>query len=330
MKYIKLFILMAAALPFFTSCSEDDNEVNTRECTVGFESTTVEISEASTSYVNIPIVLNGRRNGPVRVTVEAAPYGDNPAIEGEHYLITDKTLNVNADTLETSEMNIELKIIGDDEVNDSRQFTLTITSADGADVTTQATTVSIVDDDSDPYFGFFGTWYLNGTSQTNTGYVNMSVPITVSGASSTSEPSYNRSLTVESTSIISEVPTSFTLDFNLDESDPGNMEGTIGIPYGQTVVSGLTVGDPVTGSPLTVDVSLAGVSSMGYIDLSGTLVSDTWTVGSDGTVPTEITFAPTAQIFFGFNYTNASVPEADGFYNFANYRGLSLTREPLY
>ncbi len=330
MRYAKLFILAAVALPLFTSCSDDD-DVNTRECTIGFESATVEINEAASGYVNVPIVLSGRRNGPVRVTIEAAPYGDNPAIEGEHYMITDKTLNINADTLSTGEMNVELKVINDDEVNDNRQFTLTIKSAEGAEVTTQTTTVSIVDDDKDPYFGFFGTWYLNGTTTGSTGLpVNASMPVTVSGVTDTSDPAYNRKLTVETSSILSGIPMSFNMEFNIDKSDPSNMTGTIGIPYGQTVVSGVTTGDPVTGAAMTVDVSLVGLGATGYIDNTGILKSDTWTIGSDGVLPTEVTFNQTTRILFGFNYVNTSVPEASGYYNFANYYGLSLTREPLY
>lgn len=246
-------------------------------------------------------------------------------------MITDKTLNINADTLSTGEMNVELKVINDDEVNDNRQFTLTIKSAEGAEVTTQTTIVSIVDDDKDPYFGFFGTWYLNGTTQSpTTGLpVNASMPVTVSGVTDTSDPAYNRKLTVESSSIISGLPISFTTEFNLNASDPTNMTGTIGIPYGQTVVSGVGTYDPVTGAEMTVDVSLVGVGATG-IDNTGILKSDTWTIGSDGVVPTEVTFNQTTRILFGFNYVNTSVPDASGFYNFANYYGLSLTREPLY
>ena len=114
-------MLLALALPFFASCSDDD-DVNTAECTVGFESAALTYSEATSDYVNIPIAVKGHRNGPVRVTIETAPEGATPAVEGENYMITDKTLNLNADTLSTGTINVELKIINDNEINDDRSF----------------------------------------------------------------------------------------------------------------------------------------------------------------------------------------------------------------
>ena len=150
---------MAAALPFFTSCSEDDNEVNTRECTVGFESKAVTLDETA-GYGQIPIAVSGHRNGPVRVTIEAAPTGTETAVEGILYMITDKTLNLNQDTLTTGTINVEEKFIDDSETNDDRQFTLTITSAEGAEITTQQTTVTISDNDGDFYRAFAGTWTI--------------------------------------------------------------------------------------------------------------------------------------------------------------------------
>lgn len=321
-------LLLAFALPFLASCSDDD--MNSAPCTVGFESSTVEISEASIGYVNIPIAVSGRRNGPVHVTIESAPTGNNPAIEGEHYYITDKTLNINADTLSTGQMNVEIRIVNDDEINESRQFTLTITSVDGAEVSTQTTTVSIADDDSDTYMGFFGTWYLNATTIVdnagNTGKV--SIPVTISGATSKDDADYERRLTLESSSILSGLPISFTLDFNYDNSDPANLNGTIGIPMGQTVVTDVQTADPVTGEAMTVNVLLAGVMQ-GYVDMTSTFVSDTWTIGSDGTLPTAITFQPNIEILFGFNYNNPSYPNYSGFYNYGDYFEMSLTREPL-
>lgn len=327
MKQIKALLLLALALPFFASCSDDD--MNTAPCTVGFESSTIEISEASIGYVNIPIAVDGRRNGPVHVTIEAAPTGDNPAIEGEHYYITDKTLNINADTLSTGQMNIEIRIVNDDEINDPRQFTLTITSVEGAEVSTQTTTVSITDDDSDLYMGFFGTWYLNATTVVDMAgnTANVSMPVTISGATTQDDPAYERRLTLESSSILSGLPISFTLDFNYDKE---NLNGTFGMSMGQTVVTDVQTSDPVTGQALTVNVSLAGINSQGYIDLTDSYESDTWVIGEDGTLPTEIMFQPNVEILLGFMYNNSSYPDASGFYNFCDYYGLSLTREPLY
>lgn len=156
-------MLLAVALPFLASCSDDD-DVNTMDCTVGFESTALSYSEATSDYVNIPIAVTGHRNGPVRVTIETAPYGDSPAEEGVNYMITDKTLNLNADTLENGVINVELKIIDDYIMNADRQFSLTVKVADGAEVTTKETIVTLTDNDGDPYTAFEGRWYLNATA----------------------------------------------------------------------------------------------------------------------------------------------------------------------
>ncbi len=153
-------MLLAVAMPFFASCSDDD-DVNTRDCTVGFESTALTYSEATSDYVNIPIAVTGHRNGPVRVTIETAPYGESPAEEGVNYMITDKTLNLNADTLENGVINVELKIIDDYIMNADRQFSLTVKVADGAEVTTDETIVTLTDNDGDPYTAFEGRWYFN-------------------------------------------------------------------------------------------------------------------------------------------------------------------------
>lgn len=82
MKNIKLLMLMLAALPFFASCSDDD-DVNTRECTVGFSGDAISVDETA-GYVQIPITVSGHRNGPVRVKIESAAVGEDGAVEGEN------------------------------------------------------------------------------------------------------------------------------------------------------------------------------------------------------------------------------------------------------
>ena len=187
MKYIKSLMLLAVAMPFFASCSDDD-DVNTAECTVGFESAALTYSEATSDYVNIPIAVKGHRNGPVRVTIETAPYGESPAEEGVNYMITDKTLNLNADTLENGVINVEMKVIDDYIMNADRQFELTVKVADGAEITTDKTVVTLTDNDGDPYTAFEGRWYFNAIAiNTQTGgqsEVRRAITIT------TADPSY--------------------------------------------------------------------------------------------------------------------------------------------
>ena len=47
MKHIKIYMLLAIALPFIWSCSDNGDDINTGQCTVGFASEEVEINEAT-------------------------------------------------------------------------------------------------------------------------------------------------------------------------------------------------------------------------------------------------------------------------------------------
>lgn len=194
MKYIKLFMLLIA-MSSFVACSDDDNNVNTMECSVGFASTEVTVNEAvSGGYAQIPITVSGHRNGPVRVVITTAPNGENPAIEGEHYTITDKTLNLNTDTLESGTINVEVKVIDDTEINPNRQFTLTIASAEGAEITTQQVTVTLKDNDGNFYEAFAGKWTLTALSLTSGTQISKSVTIS---AAEEGSADYEKYLTLE-------------------------------------------------------------------------------------------------------------------------------------
>ncbi len=177
MKYIRMFLLAALAVPFFASC--DDDDVNSAECTVGFTSSQMTVSEFTEGYVNIPIAIDGRRNGPVHITVSSEGTGSTPAVEGENYAITDKTLNFNADTLSTGTVNVEMRLIDDYVMNADRQFTLTITSVEGATVETSQITVTITDNDGNFYDAFAGQWYFNAT---NLDGVQIKRPLTITAA----------------------------------------------------------------------------------------------------------------------------------------------------
>ncbi len=212
MKYIKLFMLLAVVMPFFTSCSDDD-DVNTAECTVGFEETEVITSEYVEGYLNIPIVVTGKRNGPIHLTVKAEGTGENPAIEGTHFTVTDKTLNLNADTLSNSTINVEVKIIDDTEMNADRQFTLTITDASGADITAGQTTVTIMNNDGF-YKSLFGEWTLTATSMYSG---NISCDVILSGTEDENSPEYENILTATTTNFLGIGETlTFSWAYNFD------------------------------------------------------------------------------------------------------------------
>lgn len=223
-------MLLAVAVPFLTSCSDDD-DVNTAECTVGFESANYAFSEASGGYVSVPIQVSGHRNGPVRVVVSAAPSGEVQAIEGEHYVITDKTLNLNADTLGTGTINVQLKLIDDDEINPAREFTLSIVSAEGAQITTQQTTVTIKDNDGNFYEAFFGKWTMTATSVVSKSQITKE--ITFGGTTDESNPNYETMLTAEASNFLG---AGEQLNWNiLYEFYDDTKEGVIGFVCGEPI-----------------------------------------------------------------------------------------------
>lgn len=284
-------MLLAVATPFFTSCSEDDNDVNTRECTVGFESNAVTIDE-TVGYAQIPIAVSGHRNGPVRVVIEAAPAGTENAVEGTHYMITDKTLNLNADTLSTGTINVEVKVIDDREINDDRQFTLTITSAEGAEITTQQTTVTISDNDGDFYRAFAGTWTINAKKPVTNdeGYVigeqdyTANVEIT---AASENDPDYENYLSASSVGM-------FNIGISVDCNwrfhytfDMDSMQGTLGFVLGDVIASyrGVYNWTWGTGTPDGQNITWQGE------------VTATWTLSESGGVPDTITFPEGATLY---------------------------------
>lgn len=284
-------MLLAVATPFFTSCSEDDNDVNTRECTVGFESNAVTIDE-TVGYAQIPIAVSGHRNGPVRVVIEAAPAGTENAVEGTHYMITDKTLNLNADTLSTGTINVEVKVIDDREINDDRQFTLTITSAEGAEITTQQTTVTISDNDGDFYRAFAGTWTINAKEPVTNdeGYVigeqdyTANVEIT---AASENDPDYENYLSASSVGM-------FNIGISVDCNwrfhytfDMDSMQGTLGFVLGDVIASygGVYNWTWGTDTPDGQNITWQGE------------VTATWTLSESGGVPDTITFPEGATLY---------------------------------
>lgn len=291
MKYIKLLMLLAVAVPFFTSCSEDDDVNTTADCTVGFESASVTVSELD-GYVKIPIAVNGRRNGPVRLTVEAASTGANAAVEGENFTITDKTLNLNPDTLSTGTINVEVKVIDDNEINSDRQFTLTITSAEGAEIDAQTTTVTIKDDDSNFYLSFNGKWTIHAKEPVTddegyvVGYQNYTATVDVFAASE-NDPDYEKYLSASSAGMFN-LGVSIDCDWRFHYTfDVNTMQGTLGFVLGDVIASYGGVYNWTWGTD----------ASDGQHITSQGEVTATWTLSEDGRIPDTITFPEDATLY---------------------------------
>lgn len=150
MKFNKIYAIAIAALSL-TACSDsdDDNGLNsTSGVTVQMQKMTMSVSEDMQQgvYYEVPVVVTGDANGPVEVTLEVQGTGTTPATEGEHYVITDKTITIDAD----SKIGyMEFYPTGDKVANEDRQFIVTIVSAKGATVGTESTCiVTLIDNES--------------------------------------------------------------------------------------------------------------------------------------------------------------------------------------
>lgn len=201
MKYLKLLILLVCA-SVFASCSDDDN-FNTKSATVGFTVDQVTFKENS-GLVNIPIEIKGRINGDIKLVVSVSGKGDNPAEENKNYIITDKSLTMLAanDTAATATLNVELTTVDDDVINENREFTLTIASCKGAEVSRKSIDVTLRDNDAAFYEKFFGSWKLEGTLQNSSGTSKISKDIVISGPTDESDKSYNNYLTVSASKMM--------------------------------------------------------------------------------------------------------------------------------
>ena len=299
MKHIKSLLLLAVALPFFASCSDDDNNANTAECTVGFESTTVSIDETS-GLVQVPITVSGRRNGPIHLTIETAPAGSNGAEEGTNYLITDKTLTLNADTLSTGTIYVEVKPVDDLGVNPDRSFTMTIASADGAEISTAQTTVTIADNDGDFYAAFAGTWTMTATASNGS---TVSIPLTMT-TSPEGTPNYGNIINCTASNVMGDGE-SYSWKF-IYAFDPASQQGALAFNCD---------GESFIGQYLGYNL-LWLFTFEGDGLFSGT-VPLFWSLTEEGSIPTTLSVDPSYALYLYIdgagwleNYSNITIPRS--------------------
>lgn len=146
-----------------TSCSDDDNVYNTdSNVSVQLKEATIRISEdqvSPTDYNYIPVEVTGTANGPIEVTIEVAPYGENGAVADKNYVITTYSLTIPTGQ---NEIGFQYYPDGNDEINDDLSFEVKIKDVKGAKVGAQKNTViTLVDNESlipIYYSGLAGSW----------------------------------------------------------------------------------------------------------------------------------------------------------------------------
>lgn len=162
MKLTKIFALALAAITM-TACSDDDDDFSYNTLsgvTVEMAESNVEVVE-SQGLFSVPIVVNGDRNGYVRVTIECTETGTDPAIANRHYLLTSDVINIPADQ---TTGQVEFKTVdmrGDDP---NRTFNVTIIKVEGGAVGSRPTTTVQIDEKGPaPVIAALpGTWFMSG------------------------------------------------------------------------------------------------------------------------------------------------------------------------
>lgn len=282
MKLNRIYTFLLAAMTF-AACSDDEPAWNSGNATVKMEQTEISVRE-NAGLFNVPITVEGERNGLVRVEVEVAELGTTPAMEDVHYYITSKSIVIPADA---TTGNIEIATVNDDEINDTRTFTMTIKKVEGATIADQAsTTISLRDEDSDFYEKLKGPWTMQGVGVSG-GTTTWTGTIT---GMSENEEGYGRILYFSG--FCGQASLLLTLQYSYDVATKvGSLDIVYGTSTGQLNFTGLGV----------CDVMAGGVSSAGSIIIPEGIIPGTWNDEF-----TQITFDPNAALI-GAVVQNSSI-----------------------
>lgn len=184
--------MMLAVATLFVACSDDDESWgNPANATVEMGTPELSIKE-NKGIVNIPVKVTGEKHGRIQVTVNVTPKGENGAQEDVNYLITSKTIVIAADD---NEGNIEFMTVDDEDINENREFEVSIASVKGATIAENATPTLVVlrDNDAEFYDKLTGNWTMT-YGDGNGNFAKWNVQII--GAEDESDPDYNKYLYV--------------------------------------------------------------------------------------------------------------------------------------
>lgn len=235
MKLNKIFAIALAALTL-TACSDDDDWNTASDVTVSMQSTTIGVNEdfVAGDYSYIPVVVNGKANGPIKVTIETAPATENPAVVEDDYVVTSYTITIPADQ---QVGYFEFHTVANTDVSPDKVFTATITKVEGAKIGDQATCdVTILDNDRyiyEAYEKIAGSWTLTGHEKYDDSTTTFGLTcVTVDEG----EEGYLEDFYMVGYEGIGSCVLQGQLGF-----DASTMQATVYFPYGQTLIEGITL-----------------------------------------------------------------------------------------
>lgn len=190
MKYIKFLLTLLLPATLLVACDDDEN-INGGNATVGFESAEITVKETA-STLNVPIVVSGDHNGLITLNVEVTDANGTQVETDKTILLTSGNLRMPADV---NTVNAELYLALNTNTEDpNRSFTLRITSAQGAQVSTATCKVNI-EEVVDAYDKLLGEW----TMVTPEGNFAATLSENVAGQSYTLETNYMGAIPITAT-----------------------------------------------------------------------------------------------------------------------------------
>lgn len=163
MKLFKYVWLLAA---FFglSSCSDTEGP-GAGDATIGFEQAKYSYRE-SEGRLRIPVKITGEpKSYPIVFNIEASVDPEKGMVDGKPVTVEQVAHFIQLENFRyignpDAPVFIEVELENDDVINDSRYLTLTISSAEGAEIVGGETTIEIRDNDANYYDRLQGHWIV--------------------------------------------------------------------------------------------------------------------------------------------------------------------------
>lgn len=159
-----ILFALVCSLCLFSSCDEK-KPMNTTDATVSMGEMTMAVKESKGLFY-VPVVVSGEQNGEIRVKVEVKSESSNCTVD-KNFILTSADIIIPANK---KSVNIEIKSIDDREINDDRQFSVSIVNVNGAKVgSSNKTLVTLLDNDDIPYDRMDGEWIVTAKDDIDEG-----------------------------------------------------------------------------------------------------------------------------------------------------------------
>lgn len=275
MKKIKyLFALCLAALAL-SSCS-NDADVNTKPATVAFAQTSLSVKENKGIFY-VPINVEGSQNGPIEVDVDILD-GGNGCQKDVHFLVTSTHLIIpeGKTTVNVEILSVDDRVINDDR---SFQLRLSKAKGADISATSGLTTVVLLDNDNIPYERLAGTWIVEATNiLSESGNEPITWTTTLSTVEDESDPNYGTLVTMSpwavwdgSTPVLDEngQTISHPLQFHYNEATGA---ASIDLSFGSIMAKDLMFGTDENGVNLDNATIRSATTGMAGLVYNGTMV----------------------------------------------------------